>query len=261
MHRLLPLSFLVVLPLGTAIPLAGCDQLQDALSNLKVPTGDLSRVDLVQNPTVNQLAGWGCHEFLGGNYCSFLGVNKPSKPDMRFSFDLVFGLHNPNASVPIPLVELLLGFTVFDGANLGSACLSFCDPDDESCVPTTNALGACEVKQSDPVQQAGDLIPSVDDLFDLAEDLAADGAIDNGDFRVLPGGGDVEAHIQFDLGIDVMLDLADEILGDAVDDLLASRNIVIDIPYSATGSLFFEAPALGRKAVGFGPLESVWTLQ
>lgn len=238
--------------------LGGCDQIADVLG-LKVPTGELLRADLVKNPTVNQMASWGCFEFIGSS-CSLAGFVKPDKSDMLFSFDLVFDLHNPNAKIAIPLVELLLGFTVYDGANLGSACLSFCDPADESCVPTTNAVGACEVNQADEVKQAGDIIPSVDELFDLAED-AADGAIDNGDFRVIPGGDSVEAHVQFDLGIDVMLDLADDVLADAADDLLGGRNIKIDVPYTAEGSLFFEAPDLGRKAVGFGPLESVWTLQ
>jgi hypothetical protein len=258
--RLSPVSLVALLPLSLLAPVAGCEKLGDVLANLMVPTGELLRADLVKNPNVGKIASWGCHEIFGSTYCNLFGVTKPAKSDMQFSFDLVFDLSNPNRSVPIPLVELLLGFDVFDGTNLGSACLSFCDPDDEECVPTRNAEGACEVNQADDVKQAGDLIPTVDDLFELAEDVAA-GEAANGEFRVIPGGESVEAHIQFDLGIDVFLDLADDLLGEAADDLLGGRKIEVDVPYTAEGSLFFEAPALGRKAVGFGPLDSVWTLK
>ncbi|MEQ1568506.1 MAG: hypothetical protein ABMA64_22910 [Myxococcota bacterium] len=253
MSRLLPLSLLL---------LTGCEQVLEALEELKVPTGQLARVDLLKSPSTNQLASWGCFEVLGiGDTCSLVGFVKPKKADMGFAFDLVFDLSNPNPDVPIPLVELLLGFTVFDGANLGSACLSFCDPAAEKCVPTVDAEGACKTKAADDIREPEDLLPTVEDLLELAQDVAEDGEFGNGEFRTIPGGGDVEAHVQFDLGIDAMLGLADDLLADAADDLLAGRNIKIAVPYTAEGTLFFEAPALGRKGVGFGPLADVWNLQ
>jgi hypothetical protein len=248
-----------VLPLSLVVLLSGCDQLQEVLQELKVPKGELARVDLVQSPPVEDLALWGCFEAIGDG-CSFFGA-KPRKNDLQFSFDLVFDLSNPNESVPIPLVELLLGFTVFDGANLGSACLSFCDPADESCVATTNAEGACKVRGSDDIQSPEDLIPTVDELFGLAEDVIGDGDLDNDGWRTIPAGEVLEAHVQFDLGIDTMLGLADELLLDAADDLLAGNRVKIDVPFTAEGTMFFDVPELGRKGVGFGPFADTWVVQ
>jgi len=240
------------------LSLTGCDQLQQAL-HLKPPTGDLSRVDLAQSPTVNQLAAYGCFEYIGGGICTPLGFHKPAKADMQFSFDLVFDLHNPNADIDIPLVDLLLGFTAFSDQNLGSVCLSFCDPTDASCVPSTSE-DACKVKKAQNVDQPEDLIPTVDDLLALAED-AQDGEIGNGQWRTIPGGQDVESHITFDLGIDTFLGLADDLLNDAANDVINGKPLKLKIPYTAEGSMFFDVPDLGRKAVGFGPLSDVWTLQ
>jgi hypothetical protein len=251
MRTLLPLSLLA---------LTGCDQLQDAL-NLKVPTGELNRVDLARSPTVDQLASWGCFEYVGSDTCSLLGFQKPKKSDMQFSFDLVFDLHNPNANVAIPLVDLLLGFTAFGDQNLGSVCLSFCDPDDAECVPQSNAEGACHAKGADDIEQPEDLIPTVDDLLTLAQDVTADGTIDNGAWRTIPGKETVESHVQFDLGIDTFLGLADDLLNDAADDLLSGRQIKVDVPYTAEGSLFFDIPDLGRKGIGFGPFADTWTIK
>jgi hypothetical protein len=178
-----------------------------------------------------------------------------------FSFDLVFDLRNPNESIPIPLVELLLGFSVFDGQNLGGACLSFCDPDAEDCVATTSAVDAC-TEDADTIDDAGDIVPTIDDLFELAETVASgDLDLDNMDWRYIPAKSNVEAHIQFDFDIDVMLDLADELVFDAVDDLLASRPVKLDIPYTADGSMFFDVPELGRKAIGFGPFSDLWVIE
>lgn len=244
--------------LSTLFVLTGCDQLQDVL-NIKAPTGELARVDLTKSPSVDQIALWGCYEYVGGDLCTLLG-SKPKKNDMQFSFDLVFDLHNPNADLAIPLVDLLLGFTVFDTQNLGSVCLSFCDPNDAACAPTADAEGACHVKKSDNIDQPEDLIPTVDDLLALAEDVQ-DGAIDNGQWRTIPGGEDVESHVAFDFGIDSFLGLADELLNDAGNDLLSGRQIKVDVPYTAEGSLFFDVPDLGKKGVGFGPFADIWTLK
>src|SRR5689334_12871273 len=73
---------------------------------VQAPTAELNRVDLVQSPTGDQLAGYGCAEAFGGGVCP--GAT-PSEQDLLFSFDLVFDLENPNLDIPIPLVELLLG--------------------------------------------------------------------------------------------------------------------------------------------------------
>jgi hypothetical protein len=233
------------------VGLGGCEQLE----------GILNRLDLVENPTVNQVAGWGCQEFLGQTFCeNTLGLNAPNKNQMQFSFDIVFDLTNPNPNLPIPLVETLLGFTAFEAANLGSICVTFCDPEEEDCAPAVNAVGACDPKGANDVDSPEDLIPTVEDLLELGEAVAA-GEFDNGDWRVIKGGQTLESHIQFDLGIDPFLNISDELLNQAVDDVVDGRKIQLDIPFTAEGTLFFDVPQLGREAIGFGPFDDVWTLK
>ena len=138
--------------------------------------------------------------------------------------------------------------------------MSFCDPDDASCVPGVDAEGACEVEEADDVDAPSDLIPTVDDLFALAED-AADGEVGNGQWRTLPPKEDLESHIQFDLQIDTFLGLADKVLDQVVTQALNLKPIKVEIPYTAEGSVFFDIPDLGKKAVGFGPFADTWTLK
>jgi hypothetical protein len=243
---------------------SGCDLVKDVLDGVQLPTGAVNRVDLVRSPSANQLLAWQCAELFGQSFCTGLGFQAPpSADDLQFSFDLVFDLANPNPDLPIPLVELLMGFVVLKEQNLGAVCVSFCDPDDEACEPAQDAQGACETDGTTDVQGAGDIIPTVDDLVGLATDVVngAAGDGDNGDWRVIPGGGDTEAHIQFDLGVDVMLNLADELLGQAVDDVIEQRPVSIDLPYTADGTLFFEAPQLDRYALGFGPWDDTWIIE
>jgi hypothetical protein len=213
------------------------------------PTAELSRVDLVSAPTESELLDYALD--LPG---------APAKKDLVYSFDLVFDLENPNLNVPIPLVELLLGIEVLDATNLGAVCVSFCDPDDADCVPAINAEGACEADGSRDVSEPGDLVPTVDDLVALAETASA-GELDNGDWKTIPPGELMEAHIQFDLGVDPMLDITGQLLDQAASDFLAGRNVSFDIPYVAEGSVFFEAPQLDRYALGFGPFEDEWELR
>jgi hypothetical protein len=241
------------------VGLGGCEQLEGIL-DVKAPKAALNRLDLTKNPSVEQMAGWGCEEFVGQQLCDVVGLNKPNKTQMQFSFDIVFDLTNPNDNLPIPLVETLLGFTAFDAANLGSICVSFCDPEVEDCAPSINAVGACDPKGANDVDSPEDLIPSVEDLLELGE-AVAEGELDNGDWRVIKGGQTLESHIQFDLGIDPFLDIADELVEQAVDDFVSDRPIKLDIPFTAEGTLFFDVPELGREAIGFGPFDDVWTLK
>ena len=208
------------------------------------------------------LVAWQCAETLGAVTCEGLGLPpKPGPKKLTYSFNLVFDVGNPNPSLPIPLVEALVGMNVFDTSNLGTACIRFCDPDDETCEPAINPEGACEVDDARNVKGPEDLVPTVDDLIDLARDEVTGQAGDNGDWRVIPGGESVEAHIQFDMSADVMLSLANLLIEDALNDVLDGRTVRVEVPYTTEGTLFFDAPRLGRYATGFGPWEDQWVLQ
>lgn len=244
--------------------LTGCDQLGvgkiGEVLGVEAPEASLNRVELLKSPSTTDLVGYGCVELLGESACALAGLESPPKRDLQFSFDVVFDLTNPNEDLPIPLVETLLGFTAFDTANLGALCVSFCDPDDEACVPGANVAGACDTEGAQDVQGPEDLVPTVDELLGLAE-AAASGAFDNGDWRVIAGGETLESHLQFDIGIDPMLQIGDELLAQAVDDALAGRRVELDVPYTVEGTLFFDVPELGRHMIGFGPFDDTWQLQ
>lgn len=252
--------------LGLAILLlsTGCDQIGvgklGEMLGVEPPQASLNRVDLVQAPSTMDLVGYGCEELLGGTTCALAGLESPPKRDLLFSFDVVFDLTNPNEDLPIPLVETLLGFTAFDTANLGALCVSFCDPDDETCTPGANVVGACDTEGAQDVDGPEDLVPTVDELIGLAEAAAA-GGLDNGDWRVIAGGESLETHLQFDLGIDPMLQIGDELLAQAVDDVIGGKRVELEVPYTVEGTLFFDVPELGRHMIGFGPFDDLWQLK
>ncbi|MAY79420.1 MAG: hypothetical protein CL930_01405 [Deltaproteobacteria bacterium] len=234
----------------------GCDAVKNVVGEILPPDAEFSRVDLKDKPTARELARYACHQ-AGGN--STICGNNISKDKLLFSFDIVFDLANNNEKVPIPLVEILLGVSVYDDENLGAVCISFCDPEDPECASESNAEGACDAENAEEVTTAADIVPTVDELTNIAESVA-DGDFGNHEFRTIPAQEEIEAHIQFDFNIDTMLDLSVHILTDLGEDLLAGRDLRANIPYVMDGSLFFDIPEMGRHAIGFGPIEDRWTI-
>lgn len=248
---------------GLALVALGSTGCEDAIKGVKAPDALLDRIDLLESPSANKLARWGCHEYIGSGTCEALGIDKPKKSNMRFSIDAVFDLNNPNKSFAIPLVEMLLGMTVYPGENsenLGAVCVSFCDPGEDSCTPEAAAEDACDVSSAKQIDTVSDVVPTVDEMFEIAEEVA-DGDIDsNNEFRYIPKGGTTEAHIQIDLDIDVMLNVLDRAISDAADDIFNGRNVNVKVPHSSEGNVFFNVPSAGRYAVGFGPFADQWSL-
>jgi hypothetical protein len=232
----------------------GCDEISKALG-VSMPSIELNQVDLVDAPSASQALSWSCFEFIG--VCP--GMSKPSEEAMNFSFDVVFDMTNNNRSLPIPLVEILLGISVFEEEDLGAMCISFCDPDEEDCAPERDAEGACDVESADVVDSASDLVPNESDLADLATGSSSDDT-ENGEFRVIPAGDTIEAHIQFDLDGETAMNIGERAVVEAVSSALSSGKFKLKVPYEVEGNLFFDVPKKGRYVVGFGPFESSWTL-
>lgn len=250
LHTFLPLIGLIAIGSTTI----GCAAVTKALG-LAWPSVELNRVDLVDAPSATQALSWGCFEYVG--FCP--GLDEPSEAELDMSFDVVFDMTNESKTLPIPLVEILLGVAVFDDEDLGAMCISFCDPDEADCTPATDAEGACDVASADKVEGPSDLVPNATDLASLASG-STDGESDNGAYRLIPAGESIEAHIQFDLAGATVMEIGEQALLDAIDSALSSGNFKLTVPYEVEGNVFFDVPEQGRYATGFGPFESEWTL-
>ncbi len=242
----------------------GCDEVEQVVGEIVAPGATLNRVDLIDAPSAKEFARYSCHRLLDvpTELCKQVVGNNINPDNMRFSFDIVFDLQNNNEKVPIPLVEILLGTRVYESQDLGTVCISFCDPDVEDCTPAADAEAACDVESAQEVSDPVDLVPTVDELTNLAETaLAGELEVNNEDFRVIPAQQSIETHILFDFNIATMLNLGENILKDLAEDFLDNRTPAIDIPYSMEGNLFFNVPEMGRYAAGFGPLTDTWVIQ
>ncbi len=269
--------------LFAVLGLTGCDLLNKAAEagaeTAEPPTATFNSVALTEQPSNNQLASYFCVDLSPDipllderEICiDFFGA-VPAKSDLKFSFDLVFDLGNPN-SFPIPLVELLLALDVFKGADqaeLGAICVSFCNPEDGTC--PDNPAEACKPADK-TINSIEDFIPTTEELVEIARQ-ALTGELfedENLQFRYIPArdeecgeevcpDGQLEAHIRFDLGIDATLKVLEVVAVNAIDDLIAGDSPMFDIPYQMIGVLFFDVPVLGRFAIEFGPIEGVFSL-
>ena len=234
--------------------LVGCDAV---LGKIVPPGVSYKEAVLVEHPSAREMARWGCFQTLGDFICEGAGLSNVSKSQLQFSFDVVFDLSNNNEKLPIPLVEILLATTVYGDENLGAVCISFCDPEEESCEAEANAEGACDSESAEDVDSIGDVVPTVKELHDIAAGVLEDG-VDNGEFRTIPAQSDIEAHILFDFDINAMLGILDDVVVDLGGDLIDGRTLGVDIPYTMDGSLFFNVPEMGRYSVDFGPVSESW---
>ncbi len=174
-----------------AAPLAGCDP--SALANVEEtpqpPKAALSSVTLAEHPETASLVSYYCPMLTSATVCGLLFDPPPKKTDLKFSFETVFQLGNPN-KFEVPLVELLIALKVYpDDPNpkkseLATLCVSFCDPAAEDCA-ARNPAEACKAPDK-TVKSLSDFVPTVDDLVRLAT-AAANGTLDdNLKFRTIP---------------------------------------------------------------------------
>lgn len=198
-HRLMPYPALRHLApcLGLAAGLTGCDVLNslggDGGFDPVPPTAELAQVLLVEHPTESQLAAYYCDDLVGGGgilggACTLAFGEAPQKEGLRFSFDTIYALGNPN-TFPVPTVDMLVALDVFEGADqaaLGTLCVSFCDPEAEACDGGPRP-DACQAEGD--ARGITDYEPTVEGLIELATDVA-DGtfadSLDNLKFRVIP---------------------------------------------------------------------------
>ena len=151
------------------------------------PTSELSSVVLAQHPESETLAAFYCPDVVSSFICGALFDDPPKKETLKFSFEIVFKLGNPN-KFSVPMVEFLLALNVFPDdarvANLGAICVSFCDPAAEDCEEKP-AEDACKAPDK-TVRSIEDFVPTLDDLINVAKKAATGELDDNLKFRVIP---------------------------------------------------------------------------
>ena len=135
-----------------------------------------------------------------------------------------------------------------------------CNPDDVACTgdPGENS---CKSDEAD-IETIDDLKDRVLDLLILTVDAAINGELDNLAQRLIPAGSEkFEVRVRFSLGVDAMIDIMAHLVDQLVSDVLKGADVAFEIPFSVRGSLWFEAPLLGRVALGYGPFSDIWILK
>lgn len=241
----------------TSATLSGCLFDKDAPFFVE-PTIGLRAVNLVQNPSVGQLAAFFCPDYFGLACAPFLGA-APNESAMRFYFEIQLDAGN-NGDVPIPLLDMLLGLNLFEGeeqAALGNACISFCGESDPNCTGAPQP-GACEENAlNDPL---GTGVNVVTDLIHIAQGGEIAGIEDNLTIRTIPPRDKIVAKFVFGLDPLSMLDILTTAGKKAAENALAGKSFGFDIPYSVNGNVGAKVPIIGRIALPYGPLSDVWNL-
>lgn len=235
-----------------------CELLGAAGGTYPTPDLGMKSATLVQNPTANQLVQYYCPQLLGATLCTPTIGGPPLKADLSFFFDVRFDAGN-SGDLPVPLLEMLLGLTVFPGVNeesLGSVCVRFCAEDDPTCngEPAPNSC------------QADNDVDSVEDFvgalagFVFAAATGQTNIEDNLKIRVIPPGKNIEVSVVFGLDVDTVLDLLVHLAEQAGNSLIQGKSVEFDIPFAARGTLFFDVPIIGRTPLGFGPYADTWKI-
>jgi hypothetical protein len=249
----------------------GCAQLglpaPAALTGALQPPGlAVQDVTLARAPSAGQLAAYYCPDVvsapLGGAslLCQGLFGGRPDPAAMAVDFDVHLKVSNPNR-IPLPLSSLLAAVTVFPAASnqrLGAACVSFCAPDRPGCAagPDPNA---CQASSRD--------IHSLSDYATAAAPLLAVAGLSGGAGQLpsliapkVAAGSDLNVVARLSLQPAELLAVMRALATQAVGQLRQGQAPTFVIPYRLEGTVWFDAGAVGRVAVPWGPAEGTFTL-
>lgn len=252
----------LLLPLlVSALP--GCELVNEFLAQdgQMPPTVEASQLQLRRRPTVMQLAAYYCPQVIDDLVlrasCYIVLGAPPPQSALVFEFGVSINIKNPN-NVPVPALDVLLALTLFQGQSaeaVGAVCLSMCGAQDPSCTGQPKP-GACESTQSD-IRKLDDFQARIPGLI---SDVVSGKALDELRKSTIPPAGDVRLDLGFQLGLDQALRVFQKTAVTYVQDLLAGRAAALSVPVTATGTVFFSLPVLGRFGVGYGPLTSTWNI-
>lgn len=242
---------LALLPL---LALAGCPALQAALQSSGArpnpPHIVVAEVTLASHPTPILVARALCPRIAPAPVCMILG-GMPSRAQLAITFSVSVDVDNPN-TIPLPLVEALVAFTAYPGAqggqNLGAVCLSMCE-DPNQCPPRQDACTA-----------GGPQIRTMNDFAGAAAGFlvavaVGQASVDNLRVRTLPPNGKTRVTVSLSLDPMQVVALVARLGGDALEQVKRGQSPRFIIPYAVEGSAWVTVQGLGKLAAGFGPFQ------
>jgi hypothetical protein len=222
----------------------------------KPPRMTVADVALATHPTDVVIARALCPMVAPAPVCMILG-GRPSAAELRIGFAVQIDVENPNA-IPLPLVEALVAFTAFPGAqgsqNLGAICLSFCD-DPARCPPRSDA---CSVGGPE-IRTAGDFANAAAGF--LIATAAGQTRLDNLRIRTLPANGMTRVTVALELDPIQLVNLLARLGTDSIGQVKRGQVPTFTIPYQVEGSAWVTVQSFGKLAAGFGPYQGAWQIR
>ena len=249
-----------------------------ALNNLEIPTGaagitppsiTYQGATLVLAPAQRKLAAYYCPDvvpppfgFSGGStlLCQGLFGGRPTPAEMEVAFDISLKVRNPN-NIPLPLGDVLTSVTAFPAATnqrLGASCVHLCAPEQVGCSPSPTAT-SCQASSRD--------IRSLSDFgnasvgFIISKGIAtAAGQPISFTAPQISAATDLDVTVRFSFGPGPLLETLRQLASQSMSELRSGRTISFTIPFTAEGTVWFDAGSLGRVAVGYGPASGTFVL-
>ena len=217
----------------------------------------VAQVGLAGHPTAENVARALCPRFAPAPVCFVLGA-APTPAQLVITFAVQLDVTNPN-SIPLPLVEALVAFTAFPGAqgtqNLGAVCLAFCNDPAGNCPPAPDACtgGGPEIRTINDFAMA-----SAGFLVAVA---TGQEAVENLRIKTLAPNGTTRVTVALQLNPQQVLALLATLATDAVAQVKRAQVPRFVIPYQVEGSAWVTIERFGKIAAGFGPFTGTWEIQ
>ncbi|MBL8680701.1 MAG: hypothetical protein JNK05_16095 [Myxococcales bacterium] len=220
------------------------------------PRVRVEQVRLTRAPRNEHIAMYFCTRVAPPIVCSIFGPI-PTREDLQFQFTTDLDFENPN-QIPLPLVEVLAGFTIFPEVtgeqNLGAVCLNLCE-DPASCPPAQNA---CRSDQRD--------IRTIDDFARATVNFLVGVAtgqqrFENLRIRTLAPGAHTRTQVHLQLDPDAVLRVIEHVGNNAVQQAQRGQQVRFDIPYRFEGTVWLRVENFGRFAASVPPFTGTWQLE
>ncbi len=239
------------------LSITSCAALQQVVSSDAIrplaPKVSIAEVSLVAHPNANIVARALCPRVAPGPVCMILG-GPPTASQLMITFGVALDVANPN-TIPLPLVEALVGFTAFPGAtgtqNLGAVCLSMCE-DPNVCSPRADACttGGPEIRTvSDFAGAAAGFLLAVG---------TGQAGLENLRLRTIQPNATTRVVVTLALSPEQVVRLMSTFAGDAIAQVKRGAVPVFELPWQVEGTAWVNVQSFGKLAAGFGPAQGAW---